>query len=424
MYDNEYWQQRAEQTLLNGEKLGAKGLADIRKVYISAIKELEEEIYIFYGKYAAETGLSLSEINKRLNSAELKSFSEQLKEYFDEVDRLGGYSPDTKEWLRELSAKAYVSRLEELKTRLRWIVENYYRDENLKIKEILDQVYEQSFTTSTYNIQKGIGVAYEFAMPSQRKIELATNQKWLGENYSNRIWNDKKKLIDTLSQELPKEVALGHGTRQMASAVRKKTDVKYSNCERLVRTEVNKISNDATHEAYNEVPDDILEQYQYLATLDNRTSEVCQELDGQVFYLKDAQVGVNRAPMHPNCRSTDIPYFKDMPVSERGRIATDYSRGGQAYYVPSNMTYKEWKDSLTEEQGKYFIANKKIREQRNSDKQQLAEYRKLINKANKSGMGKLFEGMPTKLNDFQNMKYFEPDKWEKYKENARKFRSK
>lgn len=50
-----------------------------------------------------------------------------------------------------------------------------------------------------------------------------------------------------------------------------------------------------------------LDGYIFLATLDLGTSDICQFLDGKRFKLKDAQVGKNYPPMHPNCRSTTIP---------------------------------------------------------------------------------------------------------------------
>lgn len=52
-------------------------------------------------------------------------------------------------------------------------------------------------------------------------------------------------------------------------------------------------------------------QYEFIATLDNRTSAVCAGLDGKVFDIGDAQTGVNYPPMHPNCRSTTVEYDPD-----------------------------------------------------------------------------------------------------------------
>jgi hypothetical protein len=134
--------------------------------------------------------------------------------------------------------------------------------------------------------------------------------------------------------------------------------------------------------------------------------------------MSEWEEGITAPPFHPNCRTTTVPYFPEMDNADYTRMATDYSTG-QAYYVPSSMSYREWRASLTENQEKAFIADKKIREQHNADKKQLSEYRKLRNYAEKNGQGELFAGMGTKLADFQTMKYQQPDVYERIKENAR-----
>ncbi|MGL5051574.1 MAG: minor capsid protein, partial [Fusobacteriaceae bacterium] len=35
-----------------------------------------------------------------------------------------------------------------------------------------------------------------------------------------------------------------------------------------------------------------------------RTSDVCKSLNGKIFKIKDAKVGINCPPLHPFCRST------------------------------------------------------------------------------------------------------------------------
>lgn len=421
MQDNQYWQQRAENRLIDDENLTTEKLKKLKAVFQKAVDNIQDEIFKFYGKYSSETGLSFIDINKRLNKNELKTFKVELKHYLDEVDRLGGYSPQARSYLRSLSARAYMSRLEYLKAEIQWIIENMYRAENLSLEELFEQAFEETYYKSMFDIQQGLGFAFEFGTLSVKKIKAAINQNWQGSNFSDRIWTDKNKLLQVINQKIPQGIAIGQGSKTLARDISKTLDTKYSNAERLARTEMNKIANDAAKMSYDEAPDEVLKQYQILATLDNRTSEICQDMDGKIFDLSEYEVGITAPCFHPNCRTTTIPYFKDN-VSEHGRIATDYSTGN-AYYVPSDMTYKEWRKSLTVEQEKAFIANEKMREQRKADKEQLAKYRKLVNKANKSGNPEFFAGFPTKLEEFQQMKYLEPSKWEVYKKNAQIIRN-
>ena len=92
----------------------------------------------------------------------------------------------------------------------------------------------------------------------------------------------------------------------MAARIRDRMGVAYSAAKRLVRTETAYIYEQATKDAYEECG---VEWYEFLATLDGRTSEVCRELDGKHFKVRDAMPGKNYPPMHPNCRSTTVVWF-------------------------------------------------------------------------------------------------------------------
>ena len=89
-----------------------------------------------------------------------------------------------------------------------------------------------------------------------------------------------------------------------------------------------------------------VEEFEVVATLDNITSEICQEMDGKHFPMKDYEPGVTAPPFHPWCRSVTVPYFDD----DWGRSGERAARGedGKTYYVPSDMTYPEWQKSFVD----------------------------------------------------------------------------
>ena len=62
----------------------------------------------------------------------------------------------------------------------------------------------------------------------------------------------------------------------------KKNDV-----ERLLRTEVNYVLNQATLDGYKEAG---IEKYEFSATLDSRTSQICSELHGNIFEIKKRKI--------------------------------------------------------------------------------------------------------------------------------------
>lgn len=109
-------------------------------------------------------------------------------------------------------------------------------------------------------------------------------------------------------------------------------------------TEISHIREQANNDAYEEAG---IESYEFDATLDSRTSEICSSLDGMVFKLKDKIIGVNSPPMHPRCRSTTIPYFED--IVEDGIYKAGRGIGGKTELLPFNTTYSEWVKTHTPE---------------------------------------------------------------------------
>ncbi|MGI6689328.1 MAG: minor capsid protein [Christensenellales bacterium] len=107
---------------------------------------------------------------------------------------------------------------------------------------------------------------------------------------------------------------------------------------RLLRTETNYITNQATAEAYADAG---IERYRYMAVLDGRTSRMCQEKDGQEFLLSEKEVGVNYPPLHPWCRSSVEPVIDGISHAHMKRWARDPVTG-EEMKVPRDMSYREW----------------------------------------------------------------------------------
>ena len=106
---------------------------------------------------------------------------------------------------------------------------------------------------------------------------------------------------------------------------------------RIIMTESAYFTELANKDSYNELG---VQQYEIIATLDSRTSEICQEMDGKVFDMSIFEPGVTAPPFHPNCRSTTAPYFEDDYDLIGERVARD--ENGNTYYVPADTTFKDW----------------------------------------------------------------------------------
>ena len=102
-------------------------------------------------------------------------------------------------------------------------------------------------------------------------------------------------------------------------------------------TETAAVSSSAQKDCFNELD---VEEFEIVATLDGRTSEICREMDGQHFPMSQYEIGVTAPPFHVWCRTVTVPYFED----DFGVFGQRAARGedGKTYYVPADMTYKEW----------------------------------------------------------------------------------
>lgn len=76
-----------------------------------------------------------------------------------------------------------------------------------------------------------------------------------------------------------------------------------------------------------------------MAVLDNRTSQRCRALDGEVFLLEERDVGANYPPMHARCRSTVAPFIEGVSTTDK-RVARDGK--GRNIEIPAAMTYEDY----------------------------------------------------------------------------------
>ena len=156
---------------------------------------------------------------------------------------------------------------------------------------------------SSQMVANQIGFQQVFELPAQRVI----HDIWCkdGKDWSDRIWSNKavlqerleQRLVDCIAGGLPKDKAVN----ELWDLV---IDGNRSSADRIVRTELTRIQNQAKLDTYREAG---VQKYQYITTIDDRTSPECEALDGKIFRLDEAVVGENFPPIHPNCRCTIIP---------------------------------------------------------------------------------------------------------------------
>ena len=142
---------------------------------------------------------------------------------------------------------------------------------------------------------------------------------------------------DKLARRLKGRLRFGQpgSLRQMAQAGGEVTAVANHQVMAMVRTSINQVANASSQQVY-EANQDVTKRYRYVATLDSRTSPICQALDGQEFDYGKGPV----PPQHFNCRSTTVPLIDykglGIPPPKPGK------RRSSDGLVPANQTYGQW----------------------------------------------------------------------------------
>lgn len=342
MRNAEYWAERALNEMLMGERSVLDYEDALLQAYTIALREIKKDIDAFFTRYAKQHKISYAEARKRLTTPELKEFQALVDRWLAEA-RNGNWSSEYIKYLEKLAGAKYVSRLEMLEADVRYQIELIEQGKHVDMTELLSINYLAAFYERSYTIAHGAEIAVRFNAVSKAGVEKAVKTKWSQYNYSQTIWNDRDRLVRSLSTIIPQSFSRGLSSNQLGDMIAKEMDASRNRGRTLARTEVNYICNQADLDAYKIAE---VEEYEYLATLDLRTSEICRSLDGTVHKVSHAKVGVNFPPMHPNCRSTTVPKFSDQDVEER--VARD--EDGDTIKVPRKMTQEQYINTYVPEE--------------------------------------------------------------------------
>lgn len=343
MKSKDYWKNRAEQVASKQFKETDNYILGLRLEYEEVLTRIRKDIESFYARFSQNNAVTLDEARRQLNSRELEEFKMSLKEFTYKAK----HNIDGK-WEKELNNVSYkvrISRLQALQLQIRNQIEQLHQSQQQGIRRVLNSIYSDTYYRNIYEIQKGLGISVNFAKLDIKTIDKIVNEPWNGDNYSSRIWNNKEKLVMELQTNLTQAFIRGDKIDRTSKIIADRMGVARNRATTLVNTESAYITSKATFDSYS--GSGVVKQYEVLATLDLRTSEICRSMDGRVFNVSEKQIGVNAPPFHPNCRTTTVAYFEDMDTWLDERIARNPDTG-KNYHVWADTTYDKWYQKYVE----------------------------------------------------------------------------
>lgn len=349
---SEYWQERFQQLEEAQHDTSVQTMQGIEQEFRRTEQVLDGKINAWYQRFASNNKISMIEARRLLNSDELEEFKWDVQDYI----KYGEENGINQQWMKELenaSAKVHISRLEALKLQTQQELEKLYGNYHDSIDEHITNLYTSGYYHTAFEVQRGMGVGWQMQNFNSEKVSDIIHKPWAvdGRNFSDRVWMDKTRLINSMHDSLTRMCITGESPDRAIQEISKNMKVSRSQAARIVQTESAAFSAKAQESCFSDLG---VEEFQVVETLDSNTCDTCGEMDGKHFQMKDYKIGVTVPPFHPNCRGCTCPYFDDEfdSVGERAARGED----GKTYYVPADTTFEEWKKSFVNGDA-YFVSN-------------------------------------------------------------------
>ena len=225
-----------------------------------------------------------------------------------------------------------ISEKAELKKQMNKLINDVFKGEYESEKDIitstLNNVAKDSYYSSCFIYE--LGISYKLKPVEQDMLNKIINKKIDGKTYSSRIWKNKNQVAKMLKKEINDFLNGKTDVNSISKNIKNRFDVNYNVSNRLVRTEVAKVQCEA-----NEVwaKEHNINKQLFCATLDRKTSKICQSLDGKIYDFNDVHKQI--PPLHPNCRSCLI----DIVDGWKPKTRLDNETKQRINY----KSYEEWK---------------------------------------------------------------------------------
>ena len=188
-----------------------------------------------------------------------------------------------------------------------WQMQGQLRQQLRRLGEKQISLLTKEFEIAFFDIYYSLGIegAEAFSTIDAVAAQQLINSIWVidGKNFSQRIWDNTERLIETLNEQLILTIAAGKKTTDLKNALQERFGVSYSRADTLVRTELCHIQTEAAKKRYEDYG---VQYFEVLVDPDERTCELCKELIGKRFPIN----GASPLPVHPNERCAIVPIIE------------------------------------------------------------------------------------------------------------------
>ena len=205
-------------------------------------------------------------------------------------------------------------------------------------------VSEAAFAVETVAAVKG----FEMVIPAPNQLYAAVNAR----PFNNRLLKDYLSEFSTTQARAVRDAVSmgfyeGQTTQQIVQGIvgTKSQDFKNgtlnvtrTSANTMVRTALSHTASVSKAKTFADNPD-IIPYYEWVSTLDGRTSPLCRARDGQAYKVGKGPL----PPAHYNCRSTTSPLFADeVNPKTLKKLDTGGRRASMDGQVSADLNYNDW----------------------------------------------------------------------------------
>lgn len=270
---------------------------DLNRAYDRAFNEISRELNDFYVKYASDNHITLQQAQQRLTPIEDREYRQRI----EELKRAYEATRDENilSEMAQLSSRKEVTRyqalLDSIDAKLIEVSDNV----QITLDDYLHGAYTRGYNDSLENMQINKTVI------NHRSIEEIIRYPYSGAMFSDRIWRNKRQLLNWINDDLTKGMVRGDSIQKMGRSLRDRCHVAKYQAERLVRTESCNAYTQGTLHGYEDSK--VVDAVEIMIAGDERTCPTCSDNDGVVVPSNEARAGDTIPPFHPNCRCCIAP---------------------------------------------------------------------------------------------------------------------
>lgn len=329
-----YWEKREEEQLKHYIQQEKEYDKQIQQIYRNMLDACQNEINAFYGRYASKEGISIAEAKKRVAKLDIEAYERKAKRYVEERE----FSAEANEEMRLYNLTMKVNRLEMLKANIGLELIAGHDELQKYMESILQGRTEEE-------LARQAGILGKTIKNNSKLAHSIPNASFHNATFSDRVWMYQDLLKSELSNLLQSGLIQGKNPRVLAKELKKRFDVKTSDAERLMRTELARVQTDAQKQSFIR---NGFEEYKFI--VNGGCCSICEGVakeNNGVYKVAKMMPGKNAPPMHPHCRCSTAAHED----SEDYEAWLDYlDKGG---------TTEQW-NALSEEEKKAFASGKMV----------------------------------------------------------------